>query len=234
MGYLLHDIMDARVGLLFLLVLGASLVGDARKLAATELSARSFLISHISGRIQASGNVAQNDNLCTLCEEYATDALDYLTKNETQADILEVLHMSCASVGALKKECITMVDYYVPLVFVQLSSIQPEQVCKTVSICENVVLISSQLREDSCGMCHRAISELETKLQDPDTQLEIIELLLKACNNMQNNFVKKCKRMVFEYGPLILANAEKFIESNDVCTMLHACDGSKQASVADS
>lgn len=29
--------------------------------------------------------------------------------------------------------------------------------------------------------------------------------------------------MVFEYGPLVLANAEKFLETTDICTTLRAC-----------
>ncbi|GLT59326.1 hypothetical protein SLA2020_321520 [Shorea laevis] len=227
--------MDARVGLLFLFVLGAALVGDARQLAATELSTRSVLISHISGTIQASEKVARDDNVCSFCEEYATEALDYLSKNKTQTEITEALYLSCSRLRPFKKECITLVDYYVPLFFKEVSSIQPEQICETVKLCEKVVLIASQLHQDSCDMCHRAVSELEIKLKDPDTQLEVIELLMKACNSMQNNNnVKKCKRMVFEYGPLILTNAERFLETKDICTMLHACNGAQQASLADS
>lgn len=34
----------------------------------------------------------------------------------------------------------------------------------------------------------------------------------------------QCKRLVFEYAPVILVNAEQFLEKNDVCTMLHVCD----------
>ncbi|GLU14916.1 hypothetical protein SLE2022_314570 [Rubroshorea leprosula] len=225
--------MDARVGLLFLVVLGATFVGDARQLSATEFFPRSVLISHISGKIQASEKFAQNDNFCTLCEEYATEALDYLSKNETKTEVLEILYTTCSRLPPFKVECIHLVDYYVTLFYTELSSIQPEQLCKTLNLCENMVLISSQFHEDSCSMCHRAVSELETKLQDPDTQLEIIELLLKACDSIQN-FAKKCKRMVFEYGPMILANAEQFLETNDICTMLRACNGSNKASLADS
>lgn len=34
----------------------------------------------------------------------------------------------------------------------------------------------------------------------------------------------QCKRLVFEYAPIILINAEEFLEKTDVCTLLHACD----------
>lgn len=34
----------------------------------------------------------------------------------------------------------------------------------------------------------------------------------------------QCKKLVFEYAPIILINAEQFLEANDMCTILHACD----------
>lgn len=33
----------------------------------------------------------------------------------------------------------------------------------------------------------------------------------------------QCKRLVFQYGPIILANAEKFLESTDICAAAHVC-----------
>lgn len=38
----------------------------------------------------------------------------------------------------------------------------------------------------------------------------------------------QCKKLVLEYGPLILANAEKFLEATDICTSIHACKKSQQ------
>ncbi|KAK6255578.1 hypothetical protein SCA6_016883 [Theobroma cacao] len=250
--------MDARVGLLFLFVLGASRASDARQLEAVEVvisDASDFpmklpdtekIIEYndivIPGSVvqinqgqdeEVVKKVARNDNVCTLCEEFANEAIDYLSQNKTQTEIVEMLHKSCSRVPSFKQQCITLVDYYVPLFFMEVSSIRPEDFCQKVNLCQKVALISSQIREDSCGMCHRAIAEVLIKLKDPDTQLDIIELLLKGCDSMQN-YVKKCKRIVFEYGPLILTNAEQFLETTDVCTILHACNGAKQASVADS
>lgn len=34
--------------------------------------------------------------------------------------------------------------------------------------------------------------------------------------------------MVFEYGPVVFDNAEEFLETTDICILLHACDN-KQA-----
>lgn len=46
-------------------------------------------------------------------------------------------------------------------------------------------------------------------------------ILLSLC------YLLQCKRIVFEYGPMILLNAEHLLESNDICTILHACNSPK-------
>ncbi|CAK9153760.1 unnamed protein product [Ilex paraguariensis] len=85
-----------------------------------------------------------------------------------------------------------------------------------------MVSISLHYSQDTCGICHHAVAEALFKLKDPDTQLEIIELLLKACDVVEG-YATKCKNLVFEYGPVILVKAEQFLETNDICSLLHAC-----------
>ncbi|KAK8976929.1 hypothetical protein V6N11_019603 [Hibiscus sabdariffa] len=228
-------IMDARFGLLFLFVLGASWACSARHLEVVELVISDASVVQINqGQDEeVIEKVARKDNVCTLCEEFTSEAIEYLSQNKSQTEIVEMLHKSCSQLRSFKQQCITLVDYYSSLFFLEISSIQPREFCTKFNLCQKVALMSSRFREDSCGMCHHALSEVLNKLQDPETKLDIIQLLLKGCNSVQN-YVQKCKRMVFEYGPLILANAEHFLETTDVCTIVHACDGGKQASVADS
>ncbi|KAK9193649.1 hypothetical protein WN944_004346 [Citrus x changshan-huyou] len=170
-------------------------------------------------------NFARNENQCTLCEEFAAKAVDYFAENKTQTGIINLLHSSCSHLHSFEEECISVVDYYVPLFFLEISTIQPADFCQKFNLCQRVAIFSSQLREDSCELCRHTVSEVLTKLKDPDTQLEIIEVLLKACNSV-DKFAKKCKKLVFEYGPLILANTEQFLETTDICTILHACKSS--------
>lgn len=219
--------MNVRVGVFVLLVLGASWACYARELSTSE---KNYVISGFSevnyekSRRQAEVRQAvKNDEMCTMCEEYVSQALNYLAENKTQMEVIEALHKSCSKLHSLNQQCITLVDYYAPLFFLQISQVQPRDFCQKMNLCEKTAITSQPLYQDSCGFCHRAVAEVILKLKDPDTQLEIIEVLLKGCNSMEN-YVKKCKRMVFEYGPLILANAEKFLETTDICTMLHACD----------
>lgn len=69
------------------------------------------------------------------------------------------------------RQCATLVDYYAPLFFVEVSSIQPGDFCQKVNLCEKMALLSAQVKEDSCQLCHHAIAEALDKLKDPDTQV---------------------------------------------------------------
>ncbi|KAK4748179.1 hypothetical protein SAY87_014765 [Trapa incisa] len=198
--------MDMRICLLLLFTLSAAWSSHARQLSEQHQQE----------------DVSRNENLCTLCEEYAVQALDYLNNNITQTEVLQLLHERCSLMPTFKQQCITLVDYYAPLFFLQVSSIQPSEFCQKVNLCEQITLLSAQ-NEDSCQLCHQVVFEVLDKLKDPDTQMDIIEMLMHLCNSVEKKYVKKCKRMVFEYGPLVLANAEQFLEAQDLCTTLHAC-----------
>ncbi|KAF7845212.1 prosaposin-like isoform X1 [Senna tora] len=200
--------MEVRTGLLFLFVLVAAWACDARELAKSD-----------------PWSEPNKKDVCALCEEYSSKALDYLTNNKTQDEIIDILHNTCHEMRSFKQQCLALVDQYVPLFFLEVASIQPGEFCKEINLCKKIVMVSSQIQEDSCGLCKDAVSALLVKLENPDTELEIIGTLLKVCNSLDKQ-AQKCKRMVFQYGPVILANAEKFLETTDICTALHACKAS--------
>ncbi|CAN8278811.1 unnamed protein product [Cochlearia groenlandica] len=202
--------MGPKAGTLVIFLMGLTLISDARSIVDSTFSEE----------------VSKKENVCTLCEEYVTVALSYLEKNDTQAQIIDELHDRCSRTRGFAQQCITLVDYYVPLFFLQLDSFQPEEFCKRMNLCDKVVALVEEARQDSCGVCHKTVSEILIKLQDPDTQLDIVELLLKGCKSLKN-YEKKCKKLVFEYGPLILVNAEEYLVKNDVCTLLRACPAEK-------
>ncbi|KAI9115863.1 hypothetical protein K1719_012793 [Acacia pycnantha] len=203
--------MERGTGLLFLVILGAAWACDARELANTDLLSEQ----------------TRRPDVCTLCEQYSAMALDYLRANKTQEEIMDYLHNTCHQLRSFEQQCISLVDYYAPLFFLEVDSIQPGEFCEKVNLCEQIAIISSKVQQDGCGFCKDTVSELMEKLEDPDTQLEIIETLLKVCNSVEK-YSNKCKRLVFEYGPVILMNAEKFLETTDICTVIHACKAPTQ------
>ncbi|TKY65709.1 Prosaposin protein [Spatholobus suberectus] len=214
--------MEGRLGLLFLVVLGAAWACDARELANLDQ-----LSSHTAN--SGTSELSRKPNVCTLCEEYTTKALDYLNENKTQQEIIDMLHNTCHQLQSFKQKCIALVDYYAPLFFIEIATIQPGEFCHKVNLCQHIAYISLQVQEDGCGFCKDTVSVLLAKLKNSGTKIEIIETLLKVCNSVEK-YANKCKRMVFEYGPLVYDNAEKFLERTDICTAIHAC---KSSTVAD-
>ena len=80
----------------------------------------------------------------------------------------------CFSFFLFVGQCVTLVDYYAPLFFLEVTSVEPVDFCRKVNLCQQVATFASQLKEDSCGLCHRTVSEVLVKLKDPDTQVPII------------------------------------------------------------
>ncbi|KAH1194343.1 Prosaposin [Glycine max] len=174
-----------RMGLLFLVVLGAAWACDARELANPDLLSK----------------LSRKPDACALCEEYSTKVLDYLNENKTQQEIIDILLNTCHQTSSFKQKCITLVDYYAPLFFLEIVTIQPGEFCHKVNLCQLVTYISLLVQEDTSGFCKVTVSTLLAKLKDSDT---------------------KCKRMVLEYGPLVFDNAEKFLESTDIWAAIYA------------
>lgn len=228
--------MGTRIWLVIFFILGASWASDSRELETSSVYTSATAQISFDPVLQVTQDsekdtlqVGKKDNVCTLCKEYTAEALSYLDANKTQEEIIQILHGSCSKLHSLKEECLVLVDYYAPLFFTEISSIQPGYFCQKINICEQVAVNSQHTSKSSCELCHYAIAEALMKLKDPDTELDIIEVLLKACQAVKG-YETKCKRMVFEYGPLILINAEQWLESKDICTILHACDTSKSDS----
>ncbi|KAL5073339.1 hypothetical protein RYX36_012323, partial [Vicia faba] len=207
-----QKIMEGKMGILFLIALGATWACDARELVNLELN--------------------KKPDPCSFCEEYTTGVLDYLKDNNTQVEIIDSLHNTCHQLRSLNQQCTKLVDYYAPLFFSEIAPIQPDELCEKLNLCESVK-ISSKVQRNRCDLCKETIEALLVELNDPDTKLEILEKLLKACDSVEK-YKKECKKAVFEYGPLILANAEKFLKTTDICTtVLHACPASTIVSQED-
>ncbi|KAH1111592.1 hypothetical protein GYH30_010109 [Glycine max] len=147
--------------------------------------------------------LSKKPNVCALCEEYTTNALDYLNENKTQLEIIDILHNTCYQLHSFKYKCITLVDYYAPLFFLEISTIQPEEFYLKVNLCQLITYIPLQVQEDTSGFCEDII----------------IGTSLKVCNSVEKY---ANKRMVFEYGPFDAIQSQKFLQSIDICTAIYA------------
>ncbi|WOL18007.1 prosaposin-like isoform X2 [Canna indica] len=204
----------------FLLILVTSwVITDARS------SVNSVSDIHIEipqSHLETSEAVKGNDQLCRVCENFTAQVAQYLGENKTQTEIMETLHQACTEFKPFEQQCILLVDFYASLFFAEISKIHPEEFCTKFNLCEEMFSVSLLRSDDSCSVCHDVIAKVLIKLKDPDTQFEVIKMLLKECNAVEQ-YAKECKKLVLHYGPLILVKGEKFLENTDVCVAIHAC-----------
>ncbi|KAJ3693795.1 hypothetical protein LUZ60_009275 [Juncus effusus] len=215
---LIQDIigeMDLKVNLLLVLALAISCTSsEARNLDKFDIAAYSKI---------ASGE------LCEICEDYSDKVLDYLKQDETQTEIFSLLYQACSQLSSFEKQCVKMVDHYVPIFFDEVSDLDSDDFCEKLHVCKddstinninNIIKLPSD--ENSCELCHQVVVKLLTKLQDPDTQLDIIEMLIKGCTKVKN-MIPQCNKLVSQYGPEIISNAETFLKTTDICASTLAC-----------
>lgn len=71
------------------------------------MSTNSYLLLAVlqsEGEAQHVEEVSKNEKLCTLCEEFAAEALNYLSENKTQTEIINILHKSCSKIPSFKQQ----------------------------------------------------------------------------------------------------------------------------------
>uniref|UniRef100_A0A453HNI0 Saposin B-type domain-containing protein n=1 Tax=Aegilops tauschii subsp. strangulata TaxID=200361 RepID=A0A453HNI0_AEGTS len=174
--------------------------------------------------------VERGSPLCPACEKFTDEALSYLSQKQSQDKMMEVLHEACSQTFSLEKKCVEFVDSYATLLFAKIAEIKPEEFCKRNGLCRDNALLSGVRSESTCVFCHHLMDEVLSKLKDPDAEFEIIQILLKECKKIEGH-EQQCKRLVLQYIPLILVNGEKFLEKNDICTIVQACDAGKKTMV---
>uniref|UniRef100_A0A0D9YY78 Saposin B-type domain-containing protein n=1 Tax=Oryza glumipatula TaxID=40148 RepID=A0A0D9YY78_9ORYZ len=170
---------------------------------------------------------SKHSSLCSACENITSEAVNFLSEKQIQDKIRTILHDTCSQTFSFEQKCLETMDSYATLVFAKIAEIKPAAFCKQYGLCRDMALLSAVKSESTCLFCHHIIDEITSKLKDPDAEFEIIQLLLKECNKIEGH-QQQCKRMVLQYVPLVLVNGEKFLEKNDVCAMIQACDAGKR------
>uniref|UniRef100_A0A0C9RXJ5 TSA: Wollemia nobilis Ref_Wollemi_Transcript_5758_1687 transcribed RNA sequence n=1 Tax=Wollemia nobilis TaxID=56998 RepID=A0A0C9RXJ5_9CONI len=163
-----------------------------------------------------------DDTTCAVCEQFVEEAVYYVDQNKTRSEILSALHQTCSKLKMFSTECDSLVDYYASLFFMELETVKPKEFCQKISYCSDSSSLSLKL-EQNCDLCRAAMSEVKAELEDPETKMKMIEMMLDGCKRVPT-YTKECKRLVFEYGPVILTNMEKYLDSNDICSELHVCE----------
>ncbi|KAJ3680928.1 hypothetical protein LUZ60_015417 [Juncus effusus] len=217
---------------LFLLLVFSWTVANARLIIKTDIIVAEYITE--GSQDETNKLERKEDVVCTVCENFTTQAIEYIKQNETQEEIVQHLHKACSQIKSFEQQCNLLVDYYARLFFTEIYNINPKDFCKEVDLCESSVSYYSTLlkpkQNSTCVFCHHLVDEVLEKLKDPDSEFEILEMLLKECSKVQGH-VQECKKIVLQYTPLILMNGEKFLEKNDICTAIKACPVNKEPSI---
>ncbi|XP_006662664.1 uncharacterized protein LOC102720274 isoform X2 [Oryza brachyantha] len=196
-------------------------------LETTEAGDASPLYNERIPMIKIPVNLLRQSPLCSACENMTSEAINFLSEKQIQDKIMAILHDTCSQTFSFEQKSLEILDSYATILFTKIAEIKPDEFCKQYGLCRNMALLSAVKSESTCVFCHHIVDEIVSKLKDPDAEFEIIQLLLKECNKIEGH-QQQCKRMVLQYVPLVLVNGEKFLETNDVCAMIQACDAGKR------
>lgn len=61
-------------------------------------------VVQVDNEIQSESHIVRNEKLCTLCKEFASQALYYLGENETQTQVTDILHKACSKLHSLEQQ----------------------------------------------------------------------------------------------------------------------------------
>lgn len=150
-----------------------------------------------------------NDSVCQICKDMVKQARDQLQSNETQQELLDVFEGSCKliPIKVVNKECITVVDQFIPeLTEMLVSAMNPTAVCSVAGLCNSAhidKLIASnpgtnpELKLDTCVNCTVAFTQVERFLHQ-NSKLDVMNRLLQVCGEF-SSFSDSCATLVVKY-----------------------------------
>ncbi|KAJ7539879.1 hypothetical protein O6H91_11G113200 [Diphasiastrum complanatum] len=205
-------------------------------LGAAAQAARQFFSSGIDIfptvlEIQSDENVPALDDvenkpnfICTKCLQLSKHAEELLSNPDTPTHAREFLaeHVCYKFTDDPEKKCEELLDTYIPVALAKLQEyMAPGRMCMGSGLCRNdsKSLIANA---ENCVVCRYVVVELKIKLQDPKTQMKLIEILLDGCQKVPNH-VDQCQTAVLEYVPLLLANLKTVLDPNVLCAKIGAC-----------
>ncbi|OEL23764.1 hypothetical protein BAE44_0015216 [Dichanthelium oligosanthes] len=158
--------------------------------------------------------------LCSTCENFASEAVTYLSEKQTQDKILEFLHDACSQSFSLEHKCVELMDSYATLLFSKIAEIKPEEFCKQYGLCRDTALFSGVRSDSTCVFCHHLLDEIMSKLKDPDAEFEIIQILIKECNKIEGHVQQVRNSVLISYDPSMCKLFLKIAEITRSCFLL--------------
>ncbi|XP_076239363.1 prosaposin isoform X2 [Calliopsis andreniformis] len=189
-----------------------------------------------------------NDSVCKVCKDMVQQARDQLRSNETEQDLKNVFEGSCKliHVQPIVKECITIVDQYIPeLVETVASQMNPSVVCTVAGLCNSahidkllaengqstsknyelkaVSLAKDELEPDECSKCFTVATHMEIKF-NATPRNELLQQLLNLCSDL-GTFSDACAAVTLTYFDTIQGHLKENFKAKNICHLSGQCSG---------
>lgn len=186
------------------------------------------------------------DSVCGICKDMVTQARDQLESNQTQNDLKAVFEGSCMliHIKPIVKECIKLVDEFVPdLVETLASQMDPSVVCSVAGLCNSAhidqLLLENkeiemkkvekkpfgddELDPNDCSKCFTIATHMENKFQKTSRD-NFLEQLLHVCGQF-SSFSDACSSIVLTNFETIYDHLQDNLKAENICHLSGQCSG---------
>lgn len=187
-----------------------------------------------------------HDSVCTVCKDMVQQARDQLESNQTQQDLKDVFEGSCKliHIKPVVKECISLVDQFIPeLVETLASQMNPNVVCSVAGLCNSAhidklladyeesrvkkdgmkihSLENDELEPDECSKCYTVATHMEHKLKGtaPD---DFLKQLLTVCREL-GSFSDACSSIMITHFTTIYEHTQENFNAENICHLSGQC-----------
>jgi saposin len=187
--------------------------------------------------------VAQSQ-LCVICEFVVGEVEKYLQNNATDYEIMGELDKACTLLTdpSWVSACKAFIEKEGPVLIAHIVAEEPPAtVCSYVDLCNSSSAIqyhkqaaSAGFGDDAlCGVCTFLVGDVESYLQDNETESDILGFLEKDCDIFGiKSWVATCQGIVATFGPEIIKLVVAKQPADVVCTEIGLCNSSSNAVAA--
>ncbi|XP_015439486.1 PREDICTED: prosaposin [Dufourea novaeangliae] len=187
-----------------------------------------------------------NDNVCSVCKDMVQQARDQLQSNQTQEDLKAVFEGSCRliHVKPIVKECISIVDEFIPdLVETLASQMNPSVVCSVAGLCNSAhidkllkeyeqstskianvrfhSLEKDEIEPAECTKCHTVAAHMEYKLNNTPRD-QVLQQMLNLCTDL-SSYTDACSAIILTYFDTMYAHLQENFNAQNICHLSGQC-----------